>query len=342
MLLRPVSPISALLSNTKSKFPAKCIIHSKMGSESKSLVGKKSANYRLANISGFKTDLLEINSNEPKLHVLLIPGNPGVVSFYTEFLESLYELLGGTASVTGISHISQSKKDWESRRLFSLEEQIDHKISFIEQELQDVEVPIILVGHSIGSYISLEVLKRCHKKVTYCVGLYPFLALNTASSTQSFIRRLAMSPALCTAASAIGALFGALPSELTGFLVKIFVGKSWSSSAVEALCTHILKYHTLRNVLYMAMTEFQTLPEKPDLEFIASKRSRIAFLFGLDDHWGPLQFYEEMRKQIPDASLDVEREGHTHAFSCTAAGSTWVAQHVSSLIKNHIQLAKGS
>ncbi|KAG6386228.1 hypothetical protein SASPL_155120 [Salvia splendens] len=253
MLLRPVSPISALLSNTKSKFPAKCIIHSKMGSESKSLVGKKSANYRLANISGFKTDLLEINSNEPKLHVLLIPGNPGVLYHFTQnfwsHCMSYWE--GLPLSQACISHISQSKKDWESRRLFSLEEQIDHKISFIEQELQDVEVPIILVGHSIGSYISLEVLKRCHKKVTYCVGLYPFLALNTASSTQSFIRRLAMSPALCTAASAIGALFGALPSELTGFLVKIFVGKSWSSSAVEALCTHILKVQSFANQWFL-------------------------------------------------------------------------------------------
>jgi hypothetical protein len=28
--------------------------------------------------------------------------NAGVVSFYKDFLESLYELLGGSASVTGI------------------------------------------------------------------------------------------------------------------------------------------------------------------------------------------------------------------------------------------------
>ncbi|KAG6412151.1 hypothetical protein SASPL_124820 [Salvia splendens] len=253
MLLRLVSPISALLSNSRSKFPAKCI-HSKMGSESKSLVeNKKSANYRLANISGFKTDLLEINSNEPKLHVLLIPGNPGVLCHFTQnfwsHCMSYWE--GLPLSQACISHISQSKKDWESRRLFSLEEQIDHKISFIEQELQDVEVPIILVGHSIGSYISLEVIKRCHKKVTYCIGLYPFLAVNTASSTQTFIRRLAMFPALCTAASAIGALFGALPSELTGFLVKISVGKSWSSSAVEALCTHVQKVQSFANQLFL-------------------------------------------------------------------------------------------
>lgn len=84
------------------------------------------------------TELLEIQSDKPTCHVLFIPGNPGqaipfdvcysirrsnvvfgfwimricssfgllinagVVSFYKDFLESLYELLGASASVTGI------------------------------------------------------------------------------------------------------------------------------------------------------------------------------------------------------------------------------------------------
>lgn len=167
-------------------------VNPQMGSESLSLIKKrKHANFRVINVSGFKTDLMEIPSHDPALHVLFIPGNPGVISFYTDFLELLYESLGGTASVTAIGHISHSEKNWESGRLFSLQEQIDHKISFIEQELQDAEVPIVLVGHSIGSYISLETFKRSQEKVVFCIGLYPFLALNTASKTQALIRRLA-------------------------------------------------------------------------------------------------------------------------------------------------------
>lgn len=80
----------------------------------------------------YTTEILEIRADDPTLHVVVIPGNPGgfvcfwvfrrvflsvtdsivriviwvvgivgVVLFYKEFLESLYELLGGTASVTG-------------------------------------------------------------------------------------------------------------------------------------------------------------------------------------------------------------------------------------------------
>jgi hypothetical protein len=118
------------------------------------------------------TEMMEIQAENPTFHVLFIPGNPGfiimlktlmharvytsvlhtlacnfsgVVSFYKDFLESLYEFLGGNASVIAIGQISHTSKDWESGRLFSFQEQIDHKIDFIRQELESVKVPIILV-----------------------------------------------------------------------------------------------------------------------------------------------------------------------------------------------------
>ncbi|KAL2554222.1 alpha/beta-hydrolase superfamily protein [Forsythia ovata] len=329
-LIFPLSFISRRIFSTRRA-------NFQMGRENLSLIDKtKHANVRLCNVSGYKTDLLEIHAQDPSFHVLFIPGNPGVISFYTDFLESLYDLLGGNASITAIGHISHSEKDWELGRLFSLQEQIDHKTSFIEHEFQDVEVPIILVGHSIGAYISLEIFRRSQEKVIYCIGLYPFLAVNTVSSTQSVIRRLAASQILCAALSSIGGLLGKMPAQMSGVVVKKFIGKSWSSSAVVSLCTCVLQYHTIRNMLFMAMTEFEKLSEKPDWAFMREKKSQIAFLFGVDDHWGPLHLYEEIRKQVPNARVAVEREGHTHAFSCSEAGSLWVAQHVASLIKNHI------
>ncbi|KAL3532144.1 hypothetical protein ACH5RR_005665 [Cinchona calisaya] len=310
-----------------------------MSQDNLQLIDKKRlANFRLCNVAGYKSDLLEIHAQNPAFHVLFIPGNPGVVSFYTDFVELLYEQLGGTASVTAIAHVSHTEKNLENGKLFSLQEQIDHKMSFMEQELEDVEVPILLVGHSIGAYISMEMFKRSQEKVRYCVCLYPFLAVNTKSSAQTMIRKIAASPLLCTALSSLVAFFGMLPIWTSRFLVKSSLGKLWSSSAVDALCTHVLQYHSMRNVLFMAMTEFKELSETPDWDFIREKRSQIAFLFGLDDHWGPLHLFEEISIQVPDAVLEVERQGHSHAFSCTEAGSLWVAQHVASLIKNYVKL----
>jgi hypothetical protein len=76
------------------------------------------------------------------------------------------------------------------------------------------------------------------------------------------------------------------------------------------------------------------LAAEPDWDFMRENQSKLAFLFGIDDHWGPLQLFEEISKQAPHTSLSIEREGHTHGFCCTVAGSAWVAQHVATLIKN--------
>ncbi|XP_008243471.2 PREDICTED: lipid droplet-associated hydrolase isoform X2 [Prunus mume] len=296
---------------------------------------KRRATLRLCNVSSYATEILEIRADDPTLHVVVIPGNPGVVLFYKEFLQSLYELLGGTASVTAVGHISQTKKSWEHGRLFSLQEQINHKMDVIKQELQNNEVPILLVGHSIGSYISVEMFKRSPEKVKYCIGLYPFLALNLQSRKQYIIGKIAESRILCVVLSFIVALLGLLPIRLLRLIVTTFLGKFWSATAVDAVCSHLVKYHTMRNVLFMAMTEFRKLSETPDWAFMRENQHKIAFLFGSDDHWGPLQMFEEISKQVPDAALSIEREGLTdHGFCCTEAGSLWVAEHVAKLIKN--------
>lgn len=44
----------------------------------------------------------------------------------------------------------------------------------------------------------------------------------------------------------------------------------------------------LRHPLYQ-------LSEKPDWAFMREKQNNLAFLFGIDDHWGPLSMFEEAR-----------------------------------------------
>ncbi|KAL8245364.1 hypothetical protein R6Q59_011622 [Mikania micrantha] len=308
---------------------------SQMGHEKPQLIRPKSdanPNFRLCSVSGRKTEIVEIHATNPRLHILFVPGNPGVITFYTDFLESLYEQMGESASITAIGHMSHSERDCEQGKVFTLKEQIDHKINFIEQELQALEVPLIVVGHSIGSFMSLEIFKRIPEKVAYFIALYPFLTVNAKSQQQSIIKKISRSRLQSNMISATVALLGFLPISASRFIAKVSLGKSWSTTAIDALCTSVLKYHTMRNVLYLAMTEFEELAKVPDWEFMRKKRNRIAFLYGDDDHWAPLYMHDEVVKQVPDAVMEVEREGHTHSFCCTVAGSVWVARHIATLI----------
>ncbi|XWS59412.1 hypothetical protein CRYUN_Cryun08bG0119700 [Craigia yunnanensis] len=280
---------------------------------------KKCANLRVCNVSGCMTEILEILADHPSFHVVFVPGNPGIITFYKEFVESLFQLLGGTASVSAVGSAGQTEKNWDHGKLYSLQEQIDHK-----------------VGHSIGSYISLEMLRRLPKKVVYCIGLYPFLALNLQSEKQSTIVKIAMSRVLSTTLSFLVASLGLLPRQVLRLIFKLSYGKSWSNTALEAACSHLSQYHTMRNVQFMAMTEFRKLSETPDWEFMRENQYKITFLYGIDDHWGPLQMFEEISKQASGITLSIEREGHTHSFCCTEAGSVWVARHVACSINNKL------
>ncbi|KAL9256401.1 Lipid droplet-associated hydrolase-like protein [Drosera capensis] len=227
----------------------------------------RQADFRICNVSGYMTELLEIESENPRFHVLLIPGNPGIVTFYKDFVESLFGRLGGSASVTAIGHICHTSKDWEQGRLFSLEEQIIHKMDFIDHKLQSKAVPIILVPDSISD------------------GELACCSIGIVTKPAIKVNR----------------------QEIIGQVV----------------------YHTIRNMLFMARTEFSKLSETPDWDFMRAKVEKFAFVFGEDDHWGPLSMLEKISKQVPGVSLSIEREGHMHAFSCSEAVSWSFKQKVS-------------
>ncbi|KAG7034477.1 hypothetical protein SDJN02_04206, partial [Cucurbita argyrosperma subsp. argyrosperma] len=264
---------------------------------------RRRVEFRLCNVSGYTNELLEIHSDNPSLHVLFIPGNPGIISFYKDFVESLYQLLGGRVSITGkIMRLGR----W--------------KIEFVKQELQNKEIPLLLVGHSIGSPISIELCRWFPDRVVYCIGLYPFMMVNRQSRWQLLIEKLAGSPLLSALFSSFAALLGVLPVRASSFVVKKTIGKSWSRTASEAACSHLLKYHTMRNVLYMAMMEFEKvftmnnhfrlgrigcheickhmivrtiINQTPDWKFMKKASQKLSFLFCKDDHWAPMHVFEE-------------------------------------------------
>eukprot|EP00249_Psilotum_nudum_P006711 c19998_g1_i1 orf=202-1137(+) len=283
-------------------------------------------------IAGHMTELLEIHAESPTLHIVFIPGNPGIISFYQDYVEELYRCFDGKVSITGIGHIAHTTKDWEGGRLFSLEEQIVHKVQFIEREICNAELPLVLVGHSIGSYIALCILKRLSNKLQYVVGLYPFLTTNTKSSYQAFLGWCSRIWVLREALSGFATFLGFLPQWSSKNLVKALIGRKWSSNSINVAVQYLFKYSVVRNCSYMGMTEFTKLKEDLDWLFIKDKQNKISLLFGIDDHWGPLSLFEQICFEAPKMDLATAEKNHAHAFCCTRASSEWVAAYTASRI----------
>jgi len=113
--------------------------------------------------------------------VFFLTGNPGLIEYYRTFLTHLYDLLRIQdsrndlhiygASLTGfeVGH-NPSKPTWEGKVLpLNLDEQIDStfaRLTTVVDQInessdgKDEPLPVVLVGHSVGAYMLLEIIAR--------------------------------------------------------------------------------------------------------------------------------------------------------------------------------------
>ena len=117
--------------------------------------------------------------------IFLIGGNPGLISYYEPFLETLHALLCSSSaaetarfyvygsSLAGFenSHLANGE---ESPGPLGLPDQIQNTEDLIYNEItlyrkaNSFEKPppkVILIGHSVGAYILLEMIRRHRKRI---------------------------------------------------------------------------------------------------------------------------------------------------------------------------------
>lgn len=138
--------------------------------------------------------------------IYFLTGNPGLVEYYRSFLTHLYGLLShNTASDRGIefqvygrsfsgfemdaSEIKTHK--YRSQPPYGLQDQIRHAEDDVAELVESVkdenngkgDVRVILMGHSVGSYVALEIVRRLRAhgiagddfetRISGVVGLFP-------------------------------------------------------------------------------------------------------------------------------------------------------------------------
>jgi pimeloyl-ACP methyl ester carboxylesterase len=136
--------------------------------------------------------------------IYFLTGNPGLVEYYRAFLTHLYGVLTrDTASnrdvefhvygrsYSGFEMRVQDIKTYKYRKIppYGLQDQIRHAEDDVVELVEEVkdqggrDVRVILVGHSVGSYIGLEIVRRLRAhglagedfdtRISGVVGLFP-------------------------------------------------------------------------------------------------------------------------------------------------------------------------
>lgn len=174
-----------------------------------------------------------LQQSRPDALILVIPGNPGVVGFYATFMQTIYRAFNSRFPVWAVSHAGHCAPPDHMDMVadaslaaeldvFGINGQIQHKLAFLRKNVPR-ETPLVLIGHSIGCYIILEMMKREPElKVSKAVMLFPTIE-RMAVTPQG----RAVTPLICQMryVSYLPVfLLSLLPESLKNTLVKLVLG----------------------------------------------------------------------------------------------------------------------
>jgi len=283
-------------------------------------------------------------------HIVVIPGNPGMVDFYIQFMKHISNKFKGSVPISAISHAGHT--NWlgygQEERLadtgiYSLEEQIEHKVDYLSmlEEKHSAEqakncltptpLQFILVGHSVGSFICLRLRLMQRFRIAQVINLFPTFQYLYEGLTPT-IQWMIM-PGLRHVASMAT---GLVPLSWKRYLVRAY-STGLSEEAQDVVASGFNRYAVLHNVLYMARTEAQDIRElNPDL---IQPLDSTYFLYGPTDHYTPREQVEHFRMTYPEAKVTIAGEECVHAFCVSSEQSVIVADQVCSFIDEQCDMS---
>ncbi|KAE8148583.1 hypothetical protein BDV25DRAFT_141637 [Aspergillus avenaceus] len=306
------------------------------------------------------------NTSTAPITIYMISGNPGLIGYYHTFLSLLSQKLNPApqkqAQQPAFQVYGHSLGGFEltkpPAKQYDLEEQIHYVQNNLEEFLTNqlastraqsadtssAPVPteptrpkVILIGHSVGSYIAMEILRRHRERNSNAslpsadfdiiggIMLFPTVVdIAKSPSGQKLTRLLAFIPQLALVVGFLARVLTALvPGALLRSLIRFYMG-SPPESMVETTAGFLESKRGVRQALHMAADEMQTITSdrwSDDVWGMSGVRdpvARLFFYFGRNDHW----VAERTRDEIVELrgceeggpKMVVCEEGLPHAF----------------------------
>ena len=318
--------------------------------------------------------------------VFVIPGNPGLIAYYEPFMKTLRQLLDekeakdgcrsafhihgrnllGFADADHSPHFgTPSPSGTSTTEPFSLEDQINHTSTGVTQLTQPSSTTpnftsVILIGHSVGSYIALELFNRHHHHHTpstptppiphllhSAILLFPTITHIALSPSGKRLNLLRTTPLLDRTAHHIAKGFvDLLPRWLLGGVVRRVL--RFPAHAAEATLQFLTSRDGIWQALHMGKDEMRVIgpeawgrelweavdavegDEDREVGGLEKEAGRVRFwlYFGEGDHWVADEWRDEFitrreREGGGGTRVVLDEGGVPHAFcirTCLGVG----------------------
>ncbi|KAL8858846.1 MAG: hypothetical protein Q9178_004650 [Gyalolechia marmorata] len=259
------------------------------------------------------------NHSEDVQHYLIfhIPGNPGLISYYDPFLSTLHALLSSPSTLPSANfHIyGHSLAGFETteqhHELAGLEGQIDYVDDLLYDQVEEIwqrtqRTPkVILMGHSVGAYILLEIIRRHRRRIEGgkkdfdLIGgilLFPTITHIARSPSGVVASALLAIPRSAHIASAIVKSFMYLiPASVLYYLVRAF---TWFPEHAARTTTAFIKSPIgIKESLFLGKDEMDMITNdkwgeevwgaatEPGTNSKDTIHSNLVFFWGQNDKW---------------------------------------------------------
>lgn len=265
---------------------------------------------------------VDLSKNKKKL-LLFFCGNPGLVEFYYPLCEEM-EARDVECLVVGL--VGHSLTDRNHGRLFSLQDQIDQATQLAclllsEHTVDAYKGKLYVGGHSIGAYISFQLLARFPQFKMY-FGLAPVVSriMESPNGQRMFYWGTFV---LQWVAAFLGSLFPLLPTCIRSYVVHSH-GRAVDEELRHKLTSHLHR-KLLWNIFFMSMDEFRMLV-RPDVALLRSQQEKMVMYYVKTDGWVPLPFAEEIKNYCPRLRAWILEED-------ALVPHAWCLQHTHAVVK---------
>ncbi|XP_062510863.1 lipid droplet-associated hydrolase-like [Corticium candelabrum] len=273
-------------------------------------------------VSGHPTQVLSLgNVEEASTRIVFIPGVPGAIGFYWQFLKSLAALTENNKfsihapSYPGhdVTHLTSQQRDAK----LSLEEQIEHKIAFV-RDVVPVGSRLILVGHSLGCFMIMQMLKRGALSDFQLVKvglLCPVMArMSESASGQRLEPFYRNHPLLFRSVIWAGSLlprFFLRPYLDTKMKNILGIPDEYRGDIVMKGIDFVKYQPCVFNAIDTGMEAIKATGDV-DVDTLLQHQDRLSIWYTAQDHWVPDGLYESLSREHPQ--LNIHQIDTHHAF----------------------------
>lgn len=279
-------------------------------------------------VRNVKTNVLKVGHFRERLPtdakqvlMLIIPGNPGVPYFYEDFMQELYSHCDGQVPVWTIGHAGHVRPPGAQLKasdiyatdedIFGLEAQIKHKVDFIKDNIPP-DVSLILIGHSIGCYMILNLLDQLpSKQVLRCFMLFP--TIEHMAQSPNGVKMAPVLRHLRWLVVFIAFLFYLIPDIVKCQLIRWWYKNVDYPSCMEKAVLATSTPWTANFTTYLAKIEMNKVTTL-QRDLINKHSGQLSFYYGSSDHWAPVKYYHNLIAEFPKLDARLCTLNLKHAF----------------------------